>query len=74
MFSLLAWEDEADHPVQSAHVFSPSVLRCYTLHPNEREEADLGVSSLRQEGTVRTPHYRRVSTTRHTFLLAYCLT
>lgn len=61
-----AGQDEADDPVQSHHMLSPPVLRCYSLYPNEREEADLGVSSLRQEGAVRAPHHRRVSPARQT--------
>lgn len=66
LINVAAGQDEADDPVQSDHVLSPPVLRCYPLYPNEREEADLGVSSLRQEGAVRAPHHRRVSPGRQT--------
>ena len=56
-----AGEDEADHPMQSVDVLTPAVLWRYAVHPNEWEEAHLGVSRLWQEGTLRTPNNRRVS-------------
>lgn len=62
-FCFKAGEDEADNPLQSDDVLSPSVLRRHTLYPNEWEKADMGVSSLWQEGAVWAPHYWRVSTT-----------
>lgn len=35
LFCVKAGEDEADNPLQSDDMLSPSVLRCYTLYPNE---------------------------------------
>lgn len=56
-----AGENEADDPLQIDNVFTPPVLWCYTLYPNEWEETDLGLSSLWQEGAIWTPHYWWVS-------------
>lgn len=60
MSACVAGEDAANDPVQIVNVYPPAVLRRHTLHPNEREEAHLGVSRLRQKSTIRTPYYRRV--------------
>lgn len=60
MSAYVAGEDAANDPVQVVDVYPPAVLRRHTLHPNEREEAHLGVSRLWQKSTVRTPHHRRV--------------
>lgn len=35
LFCVEAGQDEADNPMQSDNMLSPSVLRCYTLYPNE---------------------------------------
>lgn len=48
--------------MQSTNMLTPAVLRCNTLYPNEWEEANLGVSSLWQEGAIWAPHYWRVRT------------
>lgn len=60
MSACVAGEDAANDPVQIVNVYPPAVLRRHTLHPNEREEAHLGVSRLWQKSTIRTPYYRRV--------------
>lgn len=59
-FALPAGQDEADDPLQSNNMLSPPVLWCNTLYPDEWEEADLGLSCLRQEGAVWAPFYRWV--------------
>lgn len=59
-FALPAGQDEADDSLQSNNMLSPPVLWCNTLYPDEWEEADLGLSCLRQEGAVWAPLYRRV--------------
>lgn len=41
-----AGEDATDDPVPGADVLPSAVLRRHALHPNEREEAHLGVSCL----------------------------
>lgn len=46
MSARIAWEDAANDPVQIVDVYPPAVLRRHALHPNEREEAHLGVSRL----------------------------
>lgn len=46
MAACAAGEDAANDPVQIVDVYPPAVLRRHTLHPNEREEAHLGVSRL----------------------------
>lgn len=46
MSARVAGEDAANDPVQIVDVYPPAVLRRHTLHPNEREEAHLGVSRL----------------------------
>lgn len=56
-----AGEDAADDPMPGADMLPPAVLWRHTLHPDEREEANLGVSCLWQEGPLWTPHHRRVS-------------
>lgn len=66
-----AGEDEADDPLQSDHMLTPPVLWCNPLYPNEWEEADLGVSSLWQEGTIWAPHYWWVSTALHLLICTY---
>lgn len=35
LFCVEAGQDEADNPMQSDNMLSPSVLRRYTLYPNE---------------------------------------
>lgn len=58
-----AGQDEADNPMQSNYMLSSSVLWRYTLYPNEWEEADMGLSSVWQEGAIWAPLYRWVSRT-----------
>lgn len=47
-----AGQDEADDSLQGHNLLPPAVLRRNTLHPDEREEAHLGLSCVRQEGAV----------------------
>ena len=50
--SVAAGQDASDHPVPGAHLLPPAVLRRHTVPADEREEAHLGVSRLRQEGAL----------------------
>lgn len=61
-----ARKNEADDSLPIAHLLAPTVLWCYALYPNEREETHVGVSSLRQESSIWTSYYWWVSAA-HTF-------
>lgn len=58
---LAAREDAADDPVSGPDVLPLAVLWCHALHPDEREEAHVGLPCVWQESALRTPHYRWVS-------------
>jgi len=47
-----AGEDAADDSMPGADMLPPAVLRRHAVHPDEREEAHLGVSCVRQEGPL----------------------
>lgn len=56
-----AREDAADDPVSGPDVLPLAMLWCHTLHPDEWEEAHMGLPCVWQEGPLWTPHHRRVS-------------
>ena len=57
---LSAGQDADDDPVPALHLRPLAVLRRESLPPDERAEADLAVSRLRQSGPLRKPYGRRV--------------
>lgn len=60
-FPLPAWQNAPHHPLQGPDLLPPAVFWCHSLHPNEREKANLGVPCVWQESSLRTSHYWWVS-------------